>query len=233
MHRQQFDGGDAESPEVRQHGRRGQPGVGAALCLRDAGMAPGGALDVDFVEHRVAPGCGRRCIVAPVEWLVYDAGFDLLFRRDEPVGVETARQITRIGVDKQSLRIEPVAVGVRPVGAEGIAQAGFGARKVAMPDLVGAARQGQGGGVSFFEDAQLDAFRMRGKDGEVDAFAIPVRPERPGPAFLQTGVRDQASHSRKTVASGGRVSAIDHSRPCAGVGSASTRPNGLPTLLPP
>ena len=53
------------------------------------------------------------------------------------------------------------------------------------------------------EQAQVDADRMRGVDGDIDAVAVDVRAEGPGPSGLDR--RPQAIHSKMTVASGGTV----------------------------
>jgi len=80
------------------------------------------------------------------------------------------------------------------------------------------------------EYAQLDRLGMRRRDRDVHAGPVDVRAERPRPAETE---RAHTFHSKKTVASGGKVSAIDCGRPCHGTASAVTSPYGVPTLLPP
>jgi hypothetical protein len=41
---------------------------------------------------------------------------------------------------------------------------------------------------AIHEDTQFNLLGVRRKQGEIDACAIPVRPERPWPPFLQAGI---------------------------------------------
>jgi len=67
VHRQQFDGGGPERVQVRNDGRVGQAGVGAALGLRDVRVQSGVSPDVDLVDDEPVPGVGRADVARPVE----------------------------------------------------------------------------------------------------------------------------------------------------------------------
>ena len=65
VHRQQLDRRHAEVVEVVDDRRRRQPGVRAAQVLGDAVVQRGDALDVQLVDHGVAPAAAHRRVVAP------------------------------------------------------------------------------------------------------------------------------------------------------------------------
>ena len=72
VHRQQFDGGDAQVAQVRDGGLVAQAGVGPAQLRRDVRVAHGEALDVDLVEDRVRVAVPGPLIVVPAECRVHD-----------------------------------------------------------------------------------------------------------------------------------------------------------------
>ncbi len=81
VHGQQFDRGDAEAGEVLDRGRVAEPGVGAALRLRDLRMLCGEALDVHLVDDRLVQRDVGRPVVAPVEVRVVHDGSGHVRRR--------------------------------------------------------------------------------------------------------------------------------------------------------
>ena len=60
LHRQQGQGGDAERMEMRDRRRMRKPGIGAAQCIGDAGVAHREPLHVHLVQHHVGVGDARR-----------------------------------------------------------------------------------------------------------------------------------------------------------------------------
>jgi hypothetical protein len=64
INRQQLDRGDANPAEMIDRRRRCETGVGAAEIRRDLVVERGEALDVQFVDHGVAPRCAQRLVLA-------------------------------------------------------------------------------------------------------------------------------------------------------------------------
>ena len=104
-----------------------------------------------------------------------------------PVG-EDAGQFARIGIDHQALRIETVLRPGRAMDAITISQPRCCVRQIAMPDLVGAGGERQDMLRAVNEQAEFDAFGVRGEQGEIDAAAIPVRAQGPRTACQQAVV---------------------------------------------
>ena len=128
VHRHQLDRGDAEPPQVVDHRRGGEAGIGAAQPRRHVGMAHGEAVHVQLVDHRLVPGHARRPVVAPGEGRVDDAALRHARRivaaveRQVLVPVadavaemrvapaQVARRVLGVGIDQQLVRVEAVAV---------------------------------------------------------------------------------------------------------------------------
>lgn len=166
MDGQQFDGGDAERGEVVEGGGVGESGVGAAQCGRDAGVAPGEAADVKFVDDGVGPGGFGAAVVGPGVGprgfavvgddalgdvrggvaVVADGVGGVLAVPVAGVAVHLGRQGGEFAVDGAGVGVEQQFGGV-PAGAGGrvpgavhavaVAGAGPDAGEEAVPDLVG------------------------------------------------------------------------------------------------
>ena len=65
VHRHQLDGGDVQRLQVVDDRRVGEPGVGAAQFLGDAGMRLRHALDVRLVDDRLVVRRARRAVGCP------------------------------------------------------------------------------------------------------------------------------------------------------------------------
>ena len=74
---------------------------------------------------------------------------------------------------------------IRAIDAKGVAESRSGSGEVAVPDLIGAPRKRIAVHRVPFEEAQLDAFRVGGKQCEIDPRTVPVCAKRPGPAMSQ------------------------------------------------
>jgi hypothetical protein len=258
VHRQQADRGDAEPLQMRQHRRVGEAGIGAAQRLGDAGVQAGEALDMQFIQHGLGWRTLRRRIVDPVRVVIDHPGFQRSRRVVARVGprrvarigaqvfvapLEAADDFARPRVEQQFVRIEAMAM-IGPPGTmrpQSVDQPRRGTGQIAVPDVAGVAGQWDPLQFEFapgVEQAQFDALRVRREHGEVDAAAIPVGTQRPGPSLVQAGhgLRGGVAHgihSKNTVASGGRVIATDQRRPWLATSRARNSPNGVPTSLPP
>ncbi len=83
VYRHQFERGDVQRLEVIDDRRMGQPGVGAAQVLGDAGMGLRHALDVGLVDDCLVIRRERRPVERPVEERVdHHAGHGLAERVD-------------------------------------------------------------------------------------------------------------------------------------------------------
>ena len=194
VHRHQLDRGDAQPRQVLDHGRMGQPGVGAALPRRHQRMAQREAAHVRLVDEGLVIRGPRRLVVAPVERRVDDhvprhvrgavRGADGR-AVVHPVGVQRlmpaqlALDGLAVRVEQELRRIAPVPqfrlVGtVYPVA---VPLAGPDSRQVAMPDEAihlgqrdpGLRAPGRGLAVARLGQAQLDGRRHLGEQGEIGA----------------------------------------------------------------
>ncbi len=188
----ELDRGHPECLEVRDGGRVGDAGVGAADLLRDVGVQLGQALHVGLVDHGVVVLVPRRSVVGPVEERVGD---DREHRVPEAVvGVDPPRgrrvgvaegvgeerlvvvglSLDRlgVGVEEQLGRVAPVTTGrvVRTMDPEAVALSGLQVWHVPVPD----------------ESVDL---------GQVDA-----RPERssPSPSTRQSSIRSATSENTQS-----------------------------------
>ncbi len=201
VHRQQLDRGHAQVAEVVHDRGRGQPGVRAAQVLGHPVVQGGHALDVQLVDHGVAPAVAQRALAAPVEVVV---GHDDRERHvggrveaaglrgdgdvvgvDRGAGAELAADRAGVGVDQQLLDVEaPALVGGPPtVDPEAVAGAGRHARDRAVPDPGGLLGEGVPRlDVLVVDQRDPDGVGVRGVHREVGRLLAPGRPERPAPA---------------------------------------------------
>ena len=150
VHGQQLHRGHAELDQVVDRGRMGQPGVRAALGLRDVRVAGGEALDVDLVDDRLVELDVRRPVVAPVEVRVvhdrpgHERGAVVVVARvlvAERVGkagrvpVDLSLDGLGVGVDEQLGRVAALAVlgRPRPVDPVAVTLPGRDRRQVGVP----------------------------------------------------------------------------------------------------
>ena len=195
VHRHQLDRGDPQPRQVLDHGRMGQPAVGAALMGRHQRMAQREAAHVRLVDQGLVIRGPRRLVVAPVERRVDDhvtrhvrgavRGVD---GRAVPHPVGKQRLVpAQLALDGLAVRVEQELGRIAPVPefrlvgtmyTVGVALAGTYPRQVAMPDE--AIHLGQrdpglrapGGAVAVvarLEQAQLDGRRHLGEQGEIGA----------------------------------------------------------------
>ena len=164
-------------------------------------MALGEPLDVQLIDHRLVPGYARWTIVAPGKGRINDHGEGGI-RRTVPVvkgqiGVGVPHAVGKklvgppdiaanrlgIGVEHQLAGVKAVALlrlvrAVDPVAVE-LPRQDLG--QVNMPDLVGPFRHRQTlrrlRRVDRVEETELDLGGILRKEGEIDALAVPGRPE--------------------------------------------------------
>ncbi len=115
--------------------------------------------------------------------------------------VDLSGELAGVGVDEELLRIEAVAGRglVRAVDAEAIGLAGEEPAQIAMPDLVGAARQFQARDflpAGRVEEAELDRNRVGGEEREIDPAAVKARAEWKRVAVVE-GIGGRASQGRR------------------------------------
>ena len=258
--RQQLDGGHAELLQVLDGRLGGEPGVGAAQRLRDLGVEPREALDVELVDDGLVPRRARRGVVAPGEGGVDDGGErgevrvvavvegEVLGRVADPVAEHLVAPLDRagdglgVGIEDDLVGVEAVPGGglVGPVHAVAVELAGLHVGQVGVPDEVGLLGHADACRLARVlprvEQAELHRGRVLGEEGEVDAQAVPGRPEGIGPAGPDAdGVHRTSSSSatgrwRKTVRRGaggarGRPSA-DTSVPVSASRQASRAARG-------
>jgi hypothetical protein len=249
--RQQAQGRDAELLQVCDRGGMREAGKAATQLRRDRHVVHREALDVHLVDHGVGERHARRGVAAPVEAGVAD---DARFQRVRGVvarigairmgGVgaavfveprELALDLARVRVELQLRGVESMAdVRLpRPARAQAVELPRPQPADVPVVDVAAARWQHDARGLvgaGSVEQAQLDARRVRREHRDVRAVGVDVDTERPGQARADG---HGPSHSKITVASGGRSITIDWGRPCAGVAMLVARPSGVPTLLPP
>ena len=137
---------------------------------------------------------------------------------------KVACHFARVGIEQQAPGIEALAAlwcvgAMHPVR---VAQSRSRTGEIAVPDLIGRFAQRQRAHPRALEDAQFDRFGVRRKEREVDAASVPTGAERPRPPGFESAAFAQGIHSKYSAASGGSVRLTDHSRPCAGTGSAGS-----------
>jgi hypothetical protein len=71
-HRHELDRGDAEALQIADHGRVGQPRIGAPKLGRYLRVGPGQAADMDLVDDRVGVRDLRVPVLLPVEGRIFD-----------------------------------------------------------------------------------------------------------------------------------------------------------------
>ena len=200
MDRQQLDGGDADRAQVVDDGGGAETGERSALALADVRMAHGVAADMRLVDHRLGPRHPGPGVLAPGERLLDHPAFghrsgvvaaverQVGARRSEPeavMGVGPAhqpRQGPGVGIHQQLVGVEPVALfgGIGAVHPVAVDLPGLDVRQIAVPDAVGVLRQGdplQLPVTRTVEQAQVDAGGIGREQGEVDAVAVPGRPQ--------------------------------------------------------
>ena len=204
VHGHQLDGGDAERPEVVDHGAAAEAGEGSTQARGDVGVLRGEALRVHLVDHGLAPRRPRQAIVAPGERRVDDhalghpgravpvvpgevrlGGADHVSEQGV-APVQGTVQGPRIGVEEQLPRVEAMP-GVGVIGAVDaipVPLAGTGLGEVDVPDLVGLLRDGDGRrlGAVLVEQAELHRGGVLGEQREVHPCAVPRRAQRIGRA---------------------------------------------------
>jgi hypothetical protein len=72
MHRQEFDGGDAELGQIADRRLRRQPGIRPPEPFRDLRVPMGEALDVQLVDEGLVPRGARRAVIPPGEGRIDD-----------------------------------------------------------------------------------------------------------------------------------------------------------------
>ena len=87
----------AQAAQVAERRRRDEAGVRAAQMPGDTGVAGGETLDVQLVDHRLAPGRPRRPVIAPGERAVDDDGLGHPRRAVPAVGGPGRRRDARPG----------------------------------------------------------------------------------------------------------------------------------------
>ena len=210
LDRQELDRRHPELREVLDHLRRAERLEGAGDRFAEVGMAPGHALDVGLVDHRLGPGLPRRAVVAPGVGGVDDPAFrhrpgavaavegQVLVAVADAVAVERvvpaelACECAGVGVEEKLVRVEAVAGRglVGPMGAQAVELPGAEVGEVAVPDLVGELGQRDALGLALavgVEEAELDLGRVGREDRDVDAGPVPRRSEREGEAGGDTG----------------------------------------------
>ena len=158
VHRQQLDRGHAEVGQVVDDGRAGEAGVRPAQLLGHPVVQLGHPLDVQLVDHGVAPPTSCGALFAPVEPVVDDHAERHLARRvedvgrlrsagrvaeDRRVGHQPAADGSRVRIEQQLLHVEPQALlgSPRAVDPVAVALAGPDAGHRAVPDAERALRQ--------------------------------------------------------------------------------------------
>ena len=187
VHREQFDGGDAQVKQVRDRGFVAQAGVGPAEQRRNVRMAHGEALDVDLVQDRVRVAVPGAFVILPAEIRVHDqapghvrrgvqaARFarvgDVLAEHLRPERDRSADRL-RVGVEQQLGRVAPQAPGrvPRPADAVPVGLPRADSRHERMPDIgVVIPQRDLGFRACLIEQAQGDAGGDAGGDREVRA----------------------------------------------------------------
>ena len=165
---QQFDCGNAEPVQMIGERSRAQAKVAPAISPRYCRMTASQALEMGFVQDRFRPGRARRVIAAPVE-IVRPDHHRLDHRWAGITGVKTRffaiypKLMTVAGVDRAEsfrpgfgIRVEqqlvcveahPTARIVGPMDAIAVKLTQRQAGKIAVPDLIGATRQGPAQGL--------------------------------------------------------------------------------------
>ena len=261
MDRHQLHGGDPERPEVIDDGVVRQPQERPADPVGNLGLTHAHATNVALVDDRLVPGDSRKAVVAPRERVVHDHALGhasravpgvedlILLGVSDPVSehdvarFDLAADRFGVGIEQELVKVEPVTfLGcVRPIDPESVELAGLYVGQVAVPDQVGSlSKRDPVGGrrvVRPVEKTELDTGRMLGEDREVDAFAVPRRTLRIGPAGPDPNARHASASLagplfRKTQARGGSVRDRQEGRPWAPVWSDS-RPPRFPQPVPP
>ena len=250
VHREQLDGGHAEVGEVRDRGRMGQPGVGAAQFLRDVGMGGGETLDVHLVDHGVGervPGAGRwqRQRSGRDDGGQHEAAGHAGGRVERARGGRVGRNRGRtapgrsarrrgtpgVRVEQQLVRVvaQPLAGVERAGHPVPVGLAGLDARHEAVPDLAVALGQGDLPlGAVGVEQAEQHLIAARA-DREVDAVRRQGRPQRGGIAGqrLPGSDRSGAVDVQSSVLDTHLVLRPDRGCRSALPGSAADRPCGV------
>ena len=207
MDGQELDAGHAQTGQMLDDRRLGEPREGAAKLERKLGVELGEAAHVKLVEDGPLPWHPRTCGVTPqaarfdhpalrhvarvvpaVERQVSGGAVEPVAEVDR-VRLERAVQRLRVRVDQQLVRVESVARTriVRPVDAIAVEHAGMQVAVVAVPHLVRVLGQRdalQLAPPGLVEQAELHLLRMLGEQREVDAPPIPGRAQRRRPPRL-------------------------------------------------
>ncbi len=211
LHRQQFDRRHAKMLQMRDDLRMRETQVRPALAFGRLRMKLREALDVRFIDHRVAPGRSRRAVVAPIEGAVNDARLvivrravrriELVVRLLRPaeqrcIPLEPPSERACIRIEQQLVRVVTQAVQriVWPVRTQSVHQTGNagGRRQKPVPHVFRALRQREPCKFAFtaiVEQTKLDARGAARVHREVDALACPARAQRLRRSGLQHGVR--------------------------------------------
>jgi len=196
VNRHELDRGDTQALQVTDHGRVGQPRVGALQVRRYLRMAPRQAADVDLVDDRVDVRDLRVPVVPPVEGLVHYDRTDRVWRavrRAGPQRGEAApipeqgfviadRAVDRLGVrvQEQLVRVAHVALDriPRPVDPVAVVLPGGNTGHVTVPDERVHLAQVDPALGSVVEQAQLHCVGDLREEGKISAPPIPRSAER-------------------------------------------------------
>ena len=203
--REELDRGHAERSQVDDDRLRRQPGVRPAQRRRDGRVALREALHVRLVDHRPVPRNLRAPVGTPLERCADDDAARRVRRRiaavTDEVAVRAASRWTAqervvpadvatdgpgVRVQEQLRRVEAEAAGrvERAVDPEAVCDARPEVGQVAVEDAVGPLRQLDPGRLAVLvrrvEQAQLRPLGGLAEQRDVDAPAVPCRPEREG-----------------------------------------------------
>ncbi len=229
VHREQFDGGDAEIAQMGDDGGMRESGVRSAQVLGHVGMCRGEGADVQFVDDGGVPvgleagasaalggggDDGEGNVATGVA--VGSASERFVVVRQERVGVaEAAGDATRVGIEEQLAGIETAAgLGVPgTVRAQPVTGAHRGVGDDAVPDPVGPFGQAVARlGAVVVDHADVHRGGLGRVDGEGDTAVDGVRAEREGTAGSRQGA-------------GGRV-IVRHARQSCRVGPGGVGQDG-------
>ena len=197
--RQQLERGYPEGFEVIDYNLAAEPLIGPAVGFRHRGMELGKAAQMRLIKNGAVPRNGAAAgLAGPVEIGVDDDAFGHerravalveagivarfhLIAKDRRIPFQLAEMPSRIRVEQQLVGVEAVALFrlVGPMHPIAVDRSRRHPWHIAVPDLVGIFGKLDARGFALLvEQADLDSRRMRREQREIDACAIPGRPER-------------------------------------------------------
>ena len=220
MHRQQLDGGHAESFQVVDHRRVGQPAVGASPRFGYRRMQLRETLDVRFIDHGVRPRGVGPTVVAPVE---HRRRHDR--PRHEPGAVDADREQLRspakLTTDSPGVRVHQqlrVVHGGRSAHPESVACPRPHVGHVGPPYVIGALQWHAALDIVIVKQHQIDGIRRLGVNGEGRPGALPVGTEC-GRCHAQRNLEPQSTGWELARATNrGRADAISSPRTRSTIG---------------